>query len=114
MFMLKRLKAPVTVLVFALSAAMVVRAATQNYLAKYSSVGSLIDSAIYESSGKVGIGTTNPYGPIDIAAQVSTPADGVDWTRNLPDTPAAATGVGGGMTFSGYKAGSSLVGILLR
>ncbi|HKY21491.1 MAG TPA: hypothetical protein VJM31_09750 [Vicinamibacterales bacterium] len=37
-----------------------VMTATQNYLAKYNASGALVDSAIYESAGNVGIGTANP------------------------------------------------------
>ena len=36
-------------------------AATEGYLPKYAADGSLIDSAIYETGGDVGIGTTAPF-----------------------------------------------------
>jgi hypothetical protein len=38
----------------------VVLAATQNYLAKYDASGTLVDSAVYESGGNVGIGSATP------------------------------------------------------
>jgi hypothetical protein len=46
----------------------VVMAATQNYLAKYGAGGTLVDSAVYESSGNVGIGTSAPAYRLDIVA----------------------------------------------
>ncbi len=41
-------------------------AATQGYLPKYAADGSLIDSAIYETGGNVGIGTTAPAQKVHI------------------------------------------------
>jgi hypothetical protein len=39
---------------------------TENYISKWETSGSLTDSAIYESSGKIGIGTTVPYENLNI------------------------------------------------
>ncbi|HKY21489.1 MAG TPA: hypothetical protein VJM31_09740 [Vicinamibacterales bacterium] len=45
--------------------------ATQNYLAKFNSSGALIDSAVYESSGNLGIGTDSPtFGAITKGIEV--------------------------------------------
>src|SRR5712672_2792868 len=50
----------------ALTMSIVVLAATQNYLPKYAADGSLVNSAIYESGGSVGIGTTSPLAPLHV------------------------------------------------
>jgi len=61
----------------------VVFAATQNYLAKYDAGGALVDSAIYESGGNVGIGTTNPTANLEVRG---TDAAGVHINASTPGT----------------------------
>ncbi|HKY21581.1 MAG TPA: hypothetical protein VJM31_10205 [Vicinamibacterales bacterium] len=44
-------------------------AATQNYLAKYGASGTLVDSIVYEATGKIGIGTSDPEEKLHVTAR---------------------------------------------
>ena len=64
------------------------------------------DRLIINSSGNVGIGTTNPLDALHIASAVST-----DYRGNvfLQDTTSMAAGVGGQLTFGGNYTGSGQI-----
>ena len=52
--------------------------ATPNYVPKYDGSGNLIDSAVYESSGNVGIGSTSPGVPFEVKKTMAYQGSNVD------------------------------------
>lgn len=63
-----------------------------------------------KSGGNVGIGTTSPNARLVVAQANAKSSTGI-WTQALTDETSAAAGVGGGLTFLGYKTGTSNLGI---
>jgi hypothetical protein len=100
----------------------VVWSATQNYVPKYDSGGALIDSAIYESGGKVGIGTSTPSAALDVRQSIAYTGAIIDGElltlKNLSDQATSASmlsfhtvrnSAAGGATY--WAAGIKAVGI---
>src|SRR5258706_8330391 len=54
---------------------MIVLAQTQNQIPKYAAGGSLVDSAITESGGKVGMGTTSPSHALSVTGNTGFQAN---------------------------------------
>jgi len=65
-----------------------------------------------DASGRLGIGTSSPTSPFEVAKSASIDNAGAanKWVARLRDTTATAAGVGGGLLFQGIKAASGSVG----
>lgn len=94
-------------------------AATQNALPKYDASGNLVDSAVREVNGKVGIGTNSPSARLHIAGTVTSPWQSYGElmvAHNVATIPAATQEIFGGIVIGRDKptalsAGDSLGGI---
>lgn len=65
-----------------------------------------------DASGRLGVGTSSPTSPFEVAKSASIDNAGAanKWVARLRDTTATAAGVGGGLLFQGIKAASGSVG----
>jgi hypothetical protein len=61
---------------------------------------------VKDASGNVGIGTASPVSRLDVE-QANAKSSTASWQFNVGDLTSQATGVGGGITFSGYKTATS-------
>ena len=62
--------------------------------------------ALNPSGGSVGIGTTAPVSPLQVSATNAKPLTGF-WHTSITDLTTQGAGVGGGITFLGYKTAQS-------
>jgi hypothetical protein len=68
--------------------------------------GSYVTRAVLDASGNVGIGTSSPQTRLDVFQANAKSATGV-WQIQTFDSTSQTTGVGGGISFSGYKTAQS-------
>jgi hypothetical protein len=72
----------------------------------FTTAGTYYPQMVLNDSGNLGIGTASPVSRLDVE-QANAKSSTASWQFNVGDLTSQATGVGGGITFSGYKTATS-------